>query len=305
MPTIYQLATICAVLLGAVYLLIGVLRLLPKTSAAASRVWPDLKSATFTFGLTIGFLTLGGWFLKAFLVAVFIRVSFEAFIVTAPRINPSGSIAPPLLAMGLTVTAATVLGVAYLLPFEIAILSTGAMFAISVLIVMVFKGRAWNIGFEVLLFPLCPALIVVLASGLPEFPALALAAYIIVETFDGYALVGGKIWGKRPAFPSLSPHKTLEGLAIGAAATAVSVSVAGFLLLDIQPILLLQFTVLVLVLTVAGDLAGSALKRRSGVKDFPVVSQTQGGVLDVYDAWIAAVAGLGLMYFLGQTLGSL
>jgi CDP-diglyceride synthetase len=299
MPTIYQLTLICAVLLGAFYALIGLLRLSPTTANAAIRVWPDLKSATITFGITIGFLTLGGWLLKGFLFAVFLRVSFEAVIVAAPRMALSDRFTPKPLALALAFMSAFLLALAHFIPIATAILFIGALFALSLLATFSFRGKSCAVGFEVLLFPVCPAAILVVASGMPQFQVLALAAYIIVETFDGYALVGGKNLGKTPAFPTLSPKKTVEGLLIGAGACAASVSIAGYLLLGLQLVPLMVFTLVVAGFTVLGDLAGSALKRRSGVKDFPVISPTQGGVLDIYDAWIVAVAALGLLYSLG------
>jgi phosphatidate cytidylyltransferase len=39
---------------------------------------------------------------------------------------------------------------------------------------------------------------------------------------------------------------------------------------------------------VVGDLTASAAKRRVGVKDYPALLAIQGGLLDIYDAWIVA-----------------
>jgi phosphatidate cytidylyltransferase len=49
------------------------------------------------------------------------------------------------------------------------------------------------------------------------------------------------------------------------------------------------------VAAVVGDLAGSRLKRASGVKDYPQVLPRQGGLLDIVDAWIIAAPALVLL----------
>jgi phosphatidate cytidylyltransferase len=51
----------------------------------------------------------------------------------------------------------------------------------------------------------------------------------------------------------------------------------------------MAFALLVLGAGLAGDLGTSALKRARGVKDFPPVLKRHGGVLDIYDAFLAAM----------------
>ena len=119
-------------------------------------------------------------------------------------------------------------------------------------------------------------------------------AFFLVETFDSFSLLGGKLYGRTPLVPRLSPRKTWEGLATGVTAVAVALlSLVAWLGLPLLPMLL--GGVVVIVAAIAGDLLGSLAKRRAGVKDDPTVMKVQGGLLDIADAWLVAgpcLAGL-------------
>ena len=80
---------------------------------------------------------------------------------------------------------------------------------------------------EVLLFPGLPLALFVAVGIEPANAGVLVLAFLLVETYDSYALFGGKLFGRHPAFPRLSPRKTVEGLAIGAAMLALTAAVAG------------------------------------------------------------------------------
>jgi phosphatidate cytidylyltransferase len=114
---------------------------------------------------------------------------------------------------------------------------------------------------------------------------------VMVGTFlgDTGAYVGGRLFGRRPLAPSISPHKTLEGLACGMLIAILAVFVAGLG----QP-WLTQGDALLLGLTVAilgpvGDLFESLIKRDAGTKDAGNVFGAHGGALDRLDAVIFTV----------------
>jgi phosphatidate cytidylyltransferase len=114
---------------------------------------------------------------------------------------------------------------------------------------------------------------------------------VMVGTFlgDTGAYVGGRVFGRRPLAPSISPHKTLEGLACGMLIAILAVFVAGLG----QP-WLTQGDALLLGLTVAilgpvGDLFESLIKRDAGTKDAGNVFGAHGGALDRLDAVIFTV----------------
>ena len=114
---------------------------------------------------------------------------------------------------------------------------------------------------------------------------------VLIGTFlgDTGAYLGGRLFGRRPLAPNLSPHKTVEGLFCGALVTVVSVFLAG-----LYQDWLTQGDALLLGLTIAvlapiGDLFESAIKRDAGIKDAGHVFGAHGGALDRLDAVIFTI----------------
>ena len=115
---------------------------------------------------------------------------------------------------------------------------------------------------------------------------------VMVGTFvgDTAAYLGGRMFGRHPLAPSISPKKTIEGLGCGALATIVSVVVAGLY----QETWLPHSTALLLGIAVAllapaGDLFESLIKRDVGIKDAGSMFGAHGGALDRLDAIIFTV----------------
>jgi phosphatidate cytidylyltransferase len=114
---------------------------------------------------------------------------------------------------------------------------------------------------------------------------------VLLGTFigDTGAYIGGRLFGRRPLAPSISPNKTVEGLFCGALAAILAVFVAaGF------QTWLTQSNALLLGLAVAifgplGDLFESVIKRDAGVKDAGTLFGPHGGVLDRADAALFTV----------------
>jgi phosphatidate cytidylyltransferase len=109
---------------------------------------------------------------------------------------------------------------------------------------------------------------------------------VLVGTFvgDTGAYVGGRLFGRRPLAPSISPHKTVEGLVCGMLAALLALFVAQLF----EPWLTrgnaLLLGVAVAVLGPLGDLFESAIKRDAGMKDAGSLFGPHGGVLDRVDA---------------------
>jgi phosphatidate cytidylyltransferase len=109
----------------------------------------------------------------------------------------------------------------------------------------------------------------------------------VVWLADIAAYFFGRTFGKRKLAPSISPGKTWEG-AIGG---GVAVVVYGFMLAPQLPgklsanygLLLLVLIVLVAI-SIIGDLFESLLKRQAGLKDSSNVLPGHGGVLDRIDS---------------------
>lgn len=123
-----------------------------------------------------------------------------------------------------------------------------------------------------------------------------LAVFILVWTADIAAFAIGKLFGKTPLAPTVSPGKTWEGFFGGGGVVLVIVYFVGPLLFFAPPRLWLLLAAFALVsLSVLGDLFESAAKRRCGVKDSGHLLGGHGGVLDRLDALLPALPFAALM----------
>lgn len=127
---------------------------------------------------------------------------------------------------------------------------------------------------------------IILIEKMPNGFVSIFFMYAIVETHDSFALLFGQLFGRHKIFPQLSPKKTYEGSFFGIffallISILLSVLVTGWPLLQS-----IGAALLIVLLTLFGDLAASKLKRDVGVKDFGNVLPKQGGILDIYDSLI-------------------
>ncbi len=132
----------------------------------------------------------------------------------------------------------------------------------------------------------------VLLREIPHGVGKGILIDVMVGTFlgDTAAYLGGRMFGRHPLAPSISPKKTVEGLACGALATIVSIVIAGLY----QEAWLPHSTALLLGVAVAllapiGDLFESLIKRDVGIKDAGSMFGAHGGALDRLDAIIFTI----------------
>jgi phosphatidate cytidylyltransferase len=111
---------------------------------------------------------------------------------------------------------------------------------------------------------------------------------VIVSATDSFAQIGGRIFGRHPLCPSVSPSKTVEGLVLGVLAATGLAPGLGFLYLGTAQPDLVILGALTAGGAVAGDLLFSRIKRSAGVKDFSQVLPGHGGVLDRCDSLVVA-----------------
>jgi len=117
---------------------------------------------------------------------------------------------------------------------------------------------------------------------------------VLVGTFlgDTGAYLGGRLFGRRPLAPSISPNKTIEGLLIGMACTVLAVSFAGHYQDCLPGTHALVLGLGVAIFAPLGDLFESFVKRQAGTKDTGTLLGAHGGVLDRLDAVLfTAVVG--------------
>jgi phosphatidate cytidylyltransferase len=112
---------------------------------------------------------------------------------------------------------------------------------------------------------------------------------------DTIALVLGKMLGRRPFAPVLSPKKTYEGAMAGLlAGIAFAAALQHFLFSDIPLRHAIAVSVLVGIFGQLGDLAESMLKRAAEIKDSSHLIPGHGGMLDRMDSLLFAFP---ILYF--------
>ncbi|HSO06671.1 MAG TPA: phosphatidate cytidylyltransferase [Pelomicrobium sp.] len=121
-----------------------------------------------------------------------------------------------------------------------------------------------------------------------------LAVLAVVWIADSAAYFAGRAFGRRKLAPSISPGKTWEGVAGAVGATGLlAILVAGAsggAASFAERALSFTLAVVVLVaVSIVGDLFESALKRRAGVKDSGSLLPGHGGVLDRVDSLLSAL----------------
>ena len=115
---------------------------------------------------------------------------------------------------------------------------------------------------------------------------LLLLATIVVS--DSAQFYTGRLLGRRPLAPAISPKKTVEGAFAGLIASMIAGVVIGVWLVGRSPSTFLVAALLAGGMSQIGDLAESALKRSAGVKDSSSILPGHGGMLDRLDGLLFA-----------------
>ncbi len=140
-----------------------------------------------------------------------------------------------------------------------------------------------------------PCIAVVWLRADPAFGRNAvLWLFAVVWATDIGAFAAGRLIGGPRLAPRISPNKTWAGLAGGMAAAAAAGAFAAWAFAMPGSAALAVFGGFLGLLSQAGDLWESMLKRRSGKKDSGSLIPGHGGVLDRLDGMMAAAPALAL-----------
>jgi phosphatidate cytidylyltransferase len=115
-------------------------------------------------------------------------------------------------------------------------------------------------------------------------PALGFTCCMFVVFSDAMQWLGGKLAGRRPLAPTISPNKTVEGAITGLGVCALVGAVAVPRLLGRPAWEGALLGLASCAIGIAGDLAASRWKREAGVKDSGALLPGQGGLLDRCDS---------------------
>jgi phosphatidate cytidylyltransferase len=142
----------------------------------------------------------------------------------------------------------------------------------------------WGIMITVYCISCAPALLLLRIPGYEGSNVLLLFYLLfIVQLSDVLQYVFGKIFGRTKLAPQVSPSKTVEGLAGG----GLSATAIGGAMWWITPFTWQQSLLMSLVIVIMGVLGGltlSAVKRSLGAKDWGVMIEGHGGMLDRLDS---------------------
>ncbi len=142
----------------------------------------------------------------------------------------------------------------------------------------------WGLMVGVYFTSYAPALLLLEIPGFEGQQAkLIFFLLFVVQISDVLQYCWGKLCGRRPVAPRVSPSKTIEGL-VGGGLSAV---VGGALLACITPFAWWQAGLLSAAIVIMGFFGGlvmSAIKRDRGVKDYGELIPGHGGMMDRIDS---------------------
>jgi phosphatidate cytidylyltransferase len=115
-------------------------------------------------------------------------------------------------------------------------------------------------------------------------------AMLVVWSSDTFAYFGGKYFGKRLFYETISPKKTWEGALTGSfGALVVSFIFAHTFLNEVSFIEIGVMSLTISVASMLGDLCESMMKRAANVKDSGTILPGHGGFLDRFDGVVFAL----------------
>ena len=232
------------------------------------------------------------WFLPPLatlvLAEVVLFLAYREYVALATRFGAS-------VFRGVTVVGVGTMAAAVAFEATVVVLMASGLTIGIVSLVTGRRGNQMLLDVASSLFPILylglpiGALVAVRSSAGREAAVLLLATIIVSDTAQYY---GGRLFGRTPLAPAISPKKTVEGALCGLAAgiaLMLAVVIPGLEQSTAPQKALLG--VVIVGLGIAGDLFESKLKRGVGVKDASGLIPGHGGMLDRIDSLLFAAPG--------------
>jgi len=265
----------------------------PRGDRGTSELTARIAAAAPAIAFAIAIIWAGGIWFTAGLLALAILCTGELFDLYRD--------AEPVRLAGFIGVAGVMLAAFFGEDVHV-LLATMAFFPV-LFAITILQRRAGTLGMAITVFGVV-WIGVALAHGilLRELPhGDGIIVDILVGTFmgDTGAYLGGRWFGQRKLAPSVSPNKTVEGLAIGMGVAVLATCLAGTYQTWLTGVDALLLGIGVAIAAPIGDLFESFVKRDAGTKDTGRFFGAHGGALDRLDAVLfTAVVG----YYIWLTL---
>lgn len=127
--------------------------------------------------------------------------------------------------------------------------------------------------------------------------------FLVIWAADIGAYLVGRAIGRHQLARHISPGKTLEGAIGGLLSGLLAATILGFTLIEVHNWLwFLCLTLLLVVLSIGGDLTESMFKRLARLKDSGTLFPGHGGILDRADALLSTTPVLALLHHHGMQI---
>ncbi|WEK48804.1 MAG: phosphatidate cytidylyltransferase [Candidatus Kaistia colombiensis] len=253
----------------------------------------DLRLRLLSAAVLIPFALVVAWwgglpaYLLVALVSAIVFAEWANIIGRSPRLLPS--------------TADVSIGVAFVALSAIVAGMQGLGAGLAVLIagmagVALISRSAW-LAFGVAYAGLLGVCLAALRGGDAAGLTAVIVLLVLVWGTDSFAYFAGRTLGGPKLWPRVSPKKTWSGSLGGLVGGVLLASVAGSLFgVRVGPVLILCLALLSIV-SQAGDLFESAIKRHFDKKDSGSIIPGHGGMMDRVDGLIFAAIGAALIGF--------
>ncbi len=142
----------------------------------------------------------------------------------------------------------------------------------------------WGLMITVYCLSHAPALLLLQVPGFEGRDALLLFyLLLVVQMSDVMQYVCGKLWGKTKIAPLVSPSKTVAGF-VGGGLAATAIGAAMWWITPFSPAVSAAMSAVIVMMGFLGGLTLSAVKRSLGAKDWGVMIEGHGGMLDRLDS---------------------
>jgi phosphatidate cytidylyltransferase len=211
---------------------------------------------------------------------------------------------PEHFPQGLRIPVALFISGSFILVYFISADSIDSLwFLLPPSLLLVFTVTAWissrNIELTSMLFLMVSVLYILAGFSALHFlaftantlydPRWIIFTLIILWTYDTMAYVSGRLAGKHPVWPSVSPAKTWEGILGGTLFAAGLAIILSRYYPELSALRWALYAGIVILAGNLGDFLESWLKRRAGVKDSGRLLPGHGGILDRFDSLLPAL----------------